>query len=169
MRTRSAAVAAFITIGLALAGCGSSGHPGVSSATQAQDPSGRARLESVVQCLRAHGVPDFPDPVYDPGDGRWHYGDYRSAIPQRAQQACQHLDPSAAGPSPPVPQAQFQKLLLLARCVRQHGVANWPDPTSQGQFRLTPQLSPKLPAVGNAVDACRKYIPSTGLNIGSAP
>jgi hypothetical protein len=169
MRTRSPAAAVCVALGLALAGCGSSGHPAASAATQIQDPSGRAQLEAVVQCLRAHGVPDFPDPVYDTSDGRWHYGDYRQDIPQSAQQACRHLDPSAVRPSPPVPQAQFQELLKLARCVRQHGMANWPDPTPQGQFQLTPQLSPKLPAVRNAVDACRKYLPSTGLNVGSAP
>ena len=28
---------------------------------------------AIVTCYRAHGDPSFPDPVYDPSDGRWHF------------------------------------------------------------------------------------------------
>jgi hypothetical protein len=161
----AAAAAVFIALCLALAACGSSGHPAAGSSGQTQDASGRSQLEAVVQCLRAHGVPDFPDPVYDPSDGRWHYADYRPDIPQSAQQACQHLDPSAVRASPPVPQAQFQALVRLAQCIRQHGVPTWPDPNPQGQFRLPSSLLTKSdPAENNAVEACQRYIPIGGID-----
>jgi hypothetical protein len=167
MRTWLAAAAAAVSIalGLALAACGSSGHLAAGSTGNTPDPSGRSQLEAVVQCLRAHGVPGFPDPVYDPGDGRWHYADYRSAIPQRSQQACQHLDPSAVSPSPPVPQAQFTELVRLAQCIRQHGLPTWPDPNPQGQFRLPPSQLAKSPLSANAVKACQRYIPSGGIDV----
>jgi hypothetical protein len=163
MKTWFAAVAAFITFGLALAACGSSAHPAAGSAGPTQDASGRSELEAVVQCLRAHGVPDFPDPVYDPSDGRWHYADYRPAIPQSAQQACQRLDPSAVNvsASPPVPQAQFAQLVRFADCMRQHGEPTWPDPLPDGVFALPPSLMQKGNPVGvHADSACQKYLPS---------
>jgi hypothetical protein len=166
MRTWLAAAAAAVAIalGLALAACGASGPAAGGPAGNTQDPSGRSQLEAVVQCLRAHGVPNFPDPVYDPGDGRWHYADYRTAIPQRSQQACQHLDPSAVRPSPPVPQAEFSELVKLAQCIRQHGVPTWPDPNPQGQFRLPPSQLGKSPLFESAVQACQRYVPSGGID-----
>jgi hypothetical protein len=163
MKTWFAAVAAFISLGLALAACGSTGH------TQASSSSGRSQLEALVQCLRAHGVPNFPDPVYDPSDGRWHYADYRPSIPQSAQQACQHLQPSGGNQSPPVPLAQFHALVRLAQCMRQHGVPTWPDPTPEGQFRLPPDLLTKTnTAENNAERACQRLMPRGGWNVGAA-
>ena len=173
MRTMLAGAVACVSIalGLALAACGSSGHPAIATTGHTTDASGQSRLEAVVQCLRAHGVPNFPDPVYDPSTGTWHYGDYRPDIPQSAEQACEHLDPSAVSPSPPVPQAQFQALLQLARCIRQHGVPAWPDPNPQGQFPLPPQLLTKTPspAQQNALKACQHYIPTGGIQSVTAP
>jgi hypothetical protein len=165
------AAAAFVALVLALGACGSPGHPAAGPSGHTPAASGQARLEAVVLCLRAHGVTDFPDPVYDPGTGQWTYGDYRRDIPQAAEQACEHLDPSAVSPSPPVPQAQFQALLQLARCIRQHGVPAWPDPDPQGQFPLPPPLLTKMPspAQQNALKACQRYVPSGGIHAVSAP
>ena len=143
-------------------------HPGTpppARAARAQDSARRSQLEAVVQCVRAHGVPDFPDPVYDSSTGQWNYGDYRRDIPQRAEQACQHLDPSAVSPSPPVPQVQFLALVRLAQCIRQHGEPTWPDPDTLGQFRLPPALLTKSNPVENqAVGACQRYIPSGSMH-----
>ena len=167
MRTWFAAPVAAVSFALCLAlcACGSPGHPAAGSSGAAPDSVRRSQLEAVVQCLRAHGVPDFPDPVYDPGGGQWHYGDYRAHIPQRAQQACQHLDPTAVSPSPPVPQAQFQALVRLAQCIRQHGVPTWPDPDPLGEFRLPPSLLTKSnPVENSAIRACQRYIPSGGID-----
>ena len=170
MRTWLVAFATAMSIALCLTmcACGSPGHPAAGAAGAAgaaQDSARRSQLEAVVQCLRAHGVPDFPDPVYDSSTGQWHYGDYRPDIPQRAEQACQHLDPSAVSPSPPVPQAQFLELVRLAQCIRQHGEPTWPDPDPLGQFRLPPSLLTKSNPVENqAVGACQRYIPSGGMH-----
>ena len=65
---------------------------------------------AIVTCYRAHGDPSFPDPVYDPSDGRWHFAISPGSAPASTQQACQHLFPSINA-SPPVPQAQFQQLV----------------------------------------------------------
>ena len=87
----------------------------------------------------------FPDPVYDPSDGRWHFAISPGSAPASTQQACQHLFPSSNA-SPPVPQAQFQQLVRLAECIRQHGVPNWPDPDPDGSFPLPPSINPKSAA-----------------------
>lgn len=147
-----------------VAACGSGaggqqqGSPGT---TQAGSPD--SQTAAIVACYRAHGDPSFPDPVYDPGDGRWHFAVSPGSAPQRTQQACQHLFPSA-NVSPPAPQAQFQQLVRLAQCLRQHGMPTWPDPDPDGAFRLPPSLGGKSPAYERATQACQRYIPSGGID-----
>src|SRR5579859_1401955 len=56
-------------VALALAGC-SHGTPG---ARPRENPNSVSPdVAAMVACFRAHGMPDWPDPNYDPRDGRWH-------------------------------------------------------------------------------------------------
>lgn len=161
MRTMALAAACAIAAA-ALAACGSAG----STSTHAPSVSSGqpdAEIQRIVQCYRAHGDPSFPDPVYDPSDGRWHFANSPGTAPESTQQACQHLFPTG-NPSPPVPQTQFGKLVNLADCIRHHGVPNWPDPDPSGAFRLPPSLLNKSPAQEHAFAACQRYIPSGGIN-----
>jgi hypothetical protein len=107
--------------------------------------------------VRSHGVPNFPDP----GSG----GTLPKTDPQRlgvsdsqlqaAQRACRHLLPNADSSQQQdqqcflagnCSQALVQQVLTaqrkFARCMRSHGVPNWPDPTldSEGRpgFNLVP-------------------------------
>jgi hypothetical protein len=170
MRTwfAAATVAVSITLGLALNACGSSGHPAGDSAGHPQSDSHRSETEAVVACYRAHGDPGFPDPVYDPSDGRWHFAVSPGTAPESTQQACQHLFPASTA-SPPVPQAQFQALVRLAECLRQHGLPTWPDPRPDGAFPISSSVPVKSPAGQNSMNACRKFIPSGGLDVVAAP
>jgi hypothetical protein len=152
------ACGAMLATSVVLAACGSGA---AATAQGAGTPD--ASIEAQVQCYRAHGDPSFPDPVYDPRDGRWHFAVSPGTAPLSTQQACQHLFP-AANASPPVPQAQFQQLVRLAECIRQHGVPNWPDPDPDGSFPLPPSLQKKTPAYVAASRACQRYIPSGGIN-----
>jgi len=136
---------------------------GSASAASAHGGSSRGEVESIVACYRAHGDPGFADPVYDPSDGGWHFGESPSDAPLSTRQACQHLFPSV-NPSPPVSRAQFQALVRLAQCIRQHGLPNWPDPNPQGEFPLPPSLIDKSQAEVNAFKACQRYIPSGGID-----
>jgi hypothetical protein len=143
-----------------LAACGSGGSQAPAGPAGASPDTATA---AIVQCYRTHGDPGFPDPVYDPGDGRWHFAVSPATAPQNTRQACQHLFPQTAV-SPPVPQAQFRELLQLAQCLRAHGVPNWPDPNPDGAFPLPPALQRKTPGWVQASSACQRYIPSGGIN-----
>jgi hypothetical protein len=144
----------------ALAGCSAAAGKNTSaSATSSSTPDDETM--AIVTCYRAHGDPSFPDPVYDPGDGRWHFAISPGSAPASTHQACQHLFPSSNA-SPPVPQAQFQQLVRLAECIRQHGVPNWPDPDPDGSFPLPPSINPKDAAGQAAGVACKRFLPSSG-------
>jgi hypothetical protein len=79
--------------------------------------------------MRAHGVPSFPDP--SPGGGfplRTSGINEQSPAFQSAQKACAALEPGGNTP-PPIPAAQQAGMVAKARCIREHGVPNFPDPT----------------------------------------
>jgi hypothetical protein len=66
-----------------------------------------AQLLKYSQCMRSHGVTNFPDPTTSPGGGvglRVHVGpggiDGTSPIFQRAQSACASLQPGGPGAGP---------------------------------------------------------------------
>ena len=148
----------------ALAGCSAAGGA-TSAATSSQSPDNE--IMSIVSCYRAHGDPSFPDPVYDPGDGRWHFATSPGNAPYSTRQACQHLFPTDNS-SPPVPQAQFQQLVRLAECIRGHGVPAWPDPDPDGSYPLPSSLQTKTPATAAALQACQRYVPSGGIDAHAA-
>lgn len=172
--TRAMTVPALLTCGVVLVAstvltaCGS-GPGGSAGRTTARGyPASEASDMAIVQCYRTHGDPGFPDPIYDPGDGRWHFAVSPGTAPASTQQACQHLFPSAVNASPPVPQAEFQALVRLAECLRQHGVPNWPDPDPDGGFGLPRALQTKTAAYARASQACQRLMPSGGLNVYAA-
>ena len=85
-------------------------------------------------CMRANGVPNFPDPRSAGASFAIPTGTSPAAPAFKAAQAkCQRL--LAGGLSVPGltthPSAQtLAKLLKIARCMRRHGVSGFPDPTT---------------------------------------
>jgi hypothetical protein len=131
-------VTASIVIVAMLAGCSAGGgHRAASTPRSAS--SGERSIALIVQCFREHGAPDFPDPLYDPGDGRWQLAVSPANVSAGARQACQDLLP-AAPPSPDLPQAAFRQLVTFAQCMRRHAVPDWPDPSPDGSFHLDARL-----------------------------
>jgi hypothetical protein len=95
--------------------------------------------------MRAHGVPNYPDPD---GSGRLtkanaqQFGVSSSAL-QAAQRDCQNLLPASGSSqeqqqelqcataedcAAPLVQHWMTGLRTLAKCMRSHGTPNWPDP-----------------------------------------
>ena len=81
-------------------------------------------LLNFARCMRANGVPNFPDPK--PGGG---FSFPASPAPAfaAAQAKCQKLLPNGGAPPPFDPQALVQ-LRQIAVCMRRHGVPDFPDP-----------------------------------------
>src|SRR5215472_19215811 len=82
--------------------------------------------------MRSHGVPDYPDangsgqlPKITPAnEAQLGVSDSRFQV---AQTACQHLWPYQ-GPTAAEARQELADAVKFARCMRSHGVPNWPDP-----------------------------------------
>jgi hypothetical protein len=115
------------------AACGGSPPPPNGSA-----PGGSARYAQALaysQCMRSHGVPDFPDPDAS-GNIIQHVGPGQPSgntpQEQRADDTCHHLLPHGGVASSAVQRRTVSQLLKAARCMRAHGEPNFPDPTVHG-------------------------------------
>jgi hypothetical protein len=139
--------------------------PGASSPagppTQAQMQQGQQDAVRFAQCMRSHGVTNFPDPT-SPQEFKQSIGASSEASPvsRSAQTACMHVLPAGGPPSqsPAQRHAQTVAALAFARCVRSHGFRNFPDPTSSGQIThemlANAGIDVHQPAVVQAADAC---------------
>jgi len=110
-------------LALALAACGSSTQTGTGSA------SSDAPGVRFAQCMRAHGVPNYPDPG-SAGSGPSFAGsglDVGSPAFKGAQQACAKFAVGLPG-APTLSASRRRALVAFARCMRAHGVPSFPDP-----------------------------------------
>ena len=136
-------------------------------------PTGAAGLLAYSECMRAHGVPDFPDPVGNslqikggPGSDL----DPNSPKMQTAQKACQSLAPGGAQGGT-VSAAQQAQALKYSACMRSHGVPNFPDPTFTGggvQLHVT-GIDPNSPQMVAAQKACQSLqLGRGGISVGQS-
>ncbi len=124
--------AAALLSGVLVAGCGgSSGSPTSAASTSAFAAGTVESGVAFARCIRAHGVPNFPDPK-----ARGHTIRMGSAATlqspafQSAMHSCQRLLPKGPpGPEPPSRQAQA-RMLEVSACMRKHGISGFPDPTT---------------------------------------
>ncbi len=164
-RALSVALAALGCV-IALAGCGSSGSQPPASAGPYGPKSSPAALS---RCMRANGVSEFPDPIAGPSgavglplfenaDGSLMAEGKTFAGPalRSAEVACKAYLPPPGGPPPQVAAKQRRQALAFARCMRAHGVANFPDPTFSGSAPagLPGGIDTQSPAFRSAARTC---------------
>lgn len=151
--------------GVANLGSGSSPSPSGSSGSDSKAHG----LEAFSQCMRQHGVTNFPDPGSGGGlavDANNLGLDPNSSQFRVAQAACSKDLPNGGKVSPSQQAAMEQQALKFSQCMRAHGIANFPDP----QFHSGPGgggLSLELPAGTDAQSpqfqaaqsACQKDLP----------
>jgi hypothetical protein len=173
-RLRRARAAAVITVmaGAALLAAACGGSPSSTGSGGSPSAGGSAHSPSAVaysRCVRAHGVPDFPDP-----DGSGQIS--KEAVISAAQQvsasrfqaataACQNLNPyQAAGTlSHPLTAQEQQDYLRAAACTRSHGITNFPDPTfSSGRVNVNipSSIDTTSRQFTQAAQTCTKLIPA---------
>ena len=137
-----------ITCAVAIAACGSS----KSSSTAAA--SGQfAKGLKYSDCMRSHGVSNFPDP--SPGGGfdiRALGAETASPSFGSAQTACASLQPGGSVP-PQITGEQVHQMFLKAKCIRHHGFPNFPDP-SLGSGLIPPDWNNGAPAAITGRKAC---------------
>ena len=135
------------------------------------------------QCMRSHGVPEFPEPTEghllihsSNHDGHATGIDPGSAQFQAAQKVCGKLLPEGGTPSPAQRAKMQESALKFSRCMRTHGVPNFPDPTfSGGGARLTLKaggangIDPESPQFRAAQKTCQSIAPGPRGKGGPGP
>jgi hypothetical protein len=134
-----AAAVAVLATATACGGSASSSSAGSGSGSGSGSASGGSadgQMLAYSQCMRAHGVPDFPDPNAS-GNMQVAPGSPNDPMngPQEqvANTECRHLEPGggAAGTGG-VNQQVVSQYLKLSQCMRAHGATTFPDPTVSG-------------------------------------
>jgi hypothetical protein len=146
----------------ALAGCGFSGNSSVSESTGSEGTA-----LQFAECMRSHGVPQFPDPgssggpAFGPGSAPKSSPAFGSAVTK-----CNKLVPGGGPSATAAPAASASDLhtaLAWAACVRKHGEPNFPDPSTSARtglffrgivFPVGADFDPQAPAFKQAQAAC---------------
>jgi hypothetical protein len=163
MRRPHAFIIAAAGLALLAAACGGSPGGGTTSRSLTSQALAFAR------CMRAHGVPGFPDPRSDGVFPKPAIYELAAANPrfQPSTRACGHLLPDGGPgvpPSPTVVQQIQTDMVLFARCMHSHGVATWPAPTlDRGREVFDPQavgIDPASPRISTRVRECEHVFPA---------
>jgi hypothetical protein len=116
--------------------------------------------------VRAHGVPDFPDPdstgQLPAVAAKRALREVSDSRARAATYACRNLNPNQYGSSALTAQEQ-QDYLRAAACMRSHGITNFPDPTFPGgheSISIPSSIDTKSPQVIQAEQICVRLIPA---------
>jgi hypothetical protein len=184
MLRKATVIGAMLATTTAVAACGGSAPS--SKKLAGKSLSSDAGLK-FAQCMRTHGVPDFPDPQSGGGFGiQASAGSHGGGISvdghqinvsqpafQRASNECQKYQPQG----PPISGSQLAKIrqgaLKMAECMRTHGVPNFPDPkvsAGPGGHGIQVQIGlgntggsraqgpQRSPAFQKAMNSCQSYM-----------
>lgn len=125
-KTPAAAALAVLAL-LVAAGCGSSGSGSATATTSGSTTTARTKAVRFSECMRTHGVADFPDPDKN---NDYNYGvSVSEVVWTRAVGACRALQPPGTLSSKRT-RTQQSHALTFAQCIRAHGVKDFPDPVN---------------------------------------
>jgi uncharacterized protein YceK len=145
-----------VAVAALAAGCGSADSHDAASSSNATHAKSSAEQSEVrfANCMRSHGITDFPDPLPDGGFD----------VPRGVKGAPQFQSASLAcgkdlpGGGPSAKHANVQEELNFAHCMRSHGITDFPDPLPGGGWDITGNTN--TPQFEAAANACR----STGIH-----
>ena len=168
-----------LAAGLGLAACGSS-QPNTNGSTSAKASNADAgKALAFSRCMRSHGVSNYPEPPSNgqiqiqvqrtPNSTSVNGVEVNGPVFQSAMQACRTYLPNGGHPTAAQTAKAKAQALAMSRCMRSHGVPNFPDP----QFQSGPGggigvriggagINPNSPAFQAAQKAC-------GSILGRAP
>jgi len=144
--TASFPIATTLLVAALLAGCGRSSGGGVT-----QEAFHRALKAAA--CMRANGVPNYPEPKLINGTIHISYTprvNPTSPAVQAAAQKCGYQNEEQA--------EETRSRIAFARCMRTHGVPDFPYPTPQGAVSVemveARGINPQAPAVARVEAKC---------------
>jgi hypothetical protein len=148
--------------GAASAGEGAPGG-GQNSVTVMMGDRKPVDMVKFAQCMRSHGVGDFPEPS---SNGTITVGGTISQSPQfqAADQTCHTLLPNGGVPTAAQLAQGLDQLLKVSVCMRAHGIKDFPDPTANGieipiEKGMPTDLDPNNPRFQAADKACQRFGP----------
>ena len=155
-------------LALIVAGCSStSGGTGKDAAPK------QTKALKFADCMRENGVKEFPDPDASEGltiDGVLNGSslDPESATWKAAIAACRDLQPPGFTGPKNVTDAEQEKRLEFAQCIRDNGVKDFPDP-AKGEPLVNTYRIPSAATEGGmsilnaAMRKCRGYASAAGV------
>jgi hypothetical protein len=156
----------------------SGSNPPAAPAAPAQARSGHENVallwHDLAQCLRTHGYPQIADPTFL-ANGDLSFGtqglQVKNAVQAVGRTACRAQFAAVKGPAanPPPTADELHKMVLFSRCMREHGIPDWPDPRADGTY----PLDQRLVQVGKRgiltqLVACRSIDPGGRIAVSSA-
>jgi hypothetical protein len=159
--TRLSPLVALALVALIGPGCASNdtAHTSATATATAKKASAREKAVRFAECIRAHGVADFPDPN---AKNEFEYGvSVTPAVWKRATTACKELQPPGTLSGKRTHKEQSDAL-KFAQCMRDNGVKDFPDPANGDPLVDTTKI-PSLgdgdprtdPVFAPAMDKCR--------------
>lgn len=118
------------------------------------------------RCMRANGVPNFPDPG---PDGRFALSHGEGGINQddptfrAAAEKCRDLAPGGEHRNTTDP-AYVQQMREFSQCMRANGLPDFPDPDANGRLRGLGHEAQDNPTYRAAEQACTKLLPGGGVH-----
>jgi hypothetical protein len=168
-RPAHTAAAMIATAALALLAAACSHSPSSAGPGGSPNAGGSANSTSAVafsHCMRSHGVPNFPDPNSSGVLPKSQMAQLMAGSPMfpAAHRACEHLLPNGGQPTQAQVQQAWNDMRNFARCMRSHGVPNWPDPAPTSQqdqrpfFHLPDSIDPNAPQITTKIRACQHVV-----------
>lgn len=158
--------------GIAVAGCGSSSSSVSNAASTRPNDASASNSQGLrfAQCMRSHGVPNFPDPSGGQLDLRVQQTPTSMSVNgvqvngpafKSAMNSCKSDLPNGGHPTATQTAKARSQALAMSKCMRSHGVPNFPDPTFQsgpdggvGVRIGGAGIDPSSPAFQAAAKAC---------------
>jgi hypothetical protein len=151
-------------------GASNAADPSSGSSSSGSDAERQQKLVAFAQCMRSHGVAEFPEPaeghiLFHPGGA----GGLHPDSPQfkAAAKTCRKLLPNGGEPTPQQRAELQERALKFSDCMRSHGLPNFPTPTFEGNgvhlgLKADSGLDPRSPQFQAAAKACRSYFGPPG-------
>ena len=147
---------------------GTASSTGTASSGANKKLTARDKAVKFAECMRAHGVSDFPDPNEK---NQFEYGvSVTPAVWDKATTACKDLQPPGTLSGKRTPKQQSASL-RFAQCIRDNGVKDFPDPVNGeplvNTYKIPSSNKPGGMTILNAaMQKCRNFLGEAAGGLG---